>query len=141
MDDARLFPPADESQDRAANVGRIVQLLAPQLGQPVHAPAPLDGGITNRNFRVRLGERDYVVRIPGKDTDLLGIDRQAERAANELAASLGIAPAVAAFLTEPPCLVTEFVEGTPLVETDLAAPEGIEAAVRALRTLHDSGGS
>ena len=54
---------------------------------------PLAGGITNRNYRARFGETDYVIRVPGKDTSLLEIDRQAERVANERAARVGIAPA------------------------------------------------
>ena len=47
------------------------------LGAPTGTPIALDGGITNRNFRVRFGGRDYVVRLPGKDTALLGIGREA----------------------------------------------------------------
>ena len=53
---------------------------------------PLDGGITNRNFRVNFGGTDYVVRLPGKNTDLLGIDREAERLATKRAAELGPRP-------------------------------------------------
>ena len=52
-----------------------------------------EGGITNRNYRARFGGRDYVIRVPGKDTSLLEIDRGAERIANERAAAIGIAPA------------------------------------------------
>ena len=65
-------------------------------------PAPLAGGITNRNYRFKLGEREHVIRVPGKDTGLLGIDRDAERLANERAAEIGIAPPVAAMLSDPP---------------------------------------
>jgi thiamine kinase-like enzyme len=139
MDDATLFPSADESQDVASNIRRIVELLEPRLGPAGGEPAALDGGITNRNFRMRLGDGEYVIRVPGKDTELLGIDREAERAANDLAASLEIAPPVAAFLTDPPCLVTKFVVGEPLAEADLATGDGIVAAARPLRLLHDSG--
>jgi thiamine kinase-like enzyme len=139
MDDATLFPAADESQDIGANIARIVQLLEPRLGSPQGTPVPLDGGITNRNFRMRLGAGDYVIRLPGKDTDLLGIDREAECAANDLASSLGIAPRVAAFLNDPHCLVTVFVEGSPMADGDLAAAEGVSTAAVALRALHDSG--
>ena len=38
----------------------IVDQLTGQLG-PLHGePVPLEGGITNRNFRVRFGAGDYV---------------------------------------------------------------------------------
>ncbi len=98
-------------------------------------PQPLDGGITNRNFRVTLGGADYVIRRPGKDTDLLGIDREAERLANEAAAQLGIAPAVAAALDD--CLVTRFIVCEPVQSQELR--DGVEEVARALRSFHDSG--
>ena len=69
-------------------VARLSALLGPRQGGVL----PLEGGITNRNFRVNFGGNDYVVRLPGKDTDLLGIDREAERLATKRAAELGIGP-------------------------------------------------
>jgi thiamine kinase-like enzyme len=98
------------------------------------SPDPLSGGITNRNFRATLGGADYVIRLPGKDTDLLGIDRQAERLATEAAARLGIAPAVAATLED--CLITNFIVCEPVQRQDLL--DGVEAVARALRSFHDS---
>ena len=38
---------------------------------------PLGGGITNHNFVVRVDGKAYVLRIAGRDTGLLGIDRRA----------------------------------------------------------------
>jgi thiamine kinase-like enzyme len=122
-------------------VVRIVQELVPRLGEQDSDPVPLGGGITNRNFRVRMGGRDYVVRVPGKDTDLLGIDRVAERDANALAASLQIAPGVAALLTDPPALVTEFVEGEAMSPQRLREPETLAKVAAALEAFHDSGES
>jgi thiamine kinase-like enzyme len=113
----------------------IVDRLAERLGAVDGEPVALDGGITNRNFRVRFGARDCVLRLPGKDTGLLGIDRSAERIASEEAARLGIAPAVAA--ADEDCLVTEFLAGGPIDGERLrAAPE---SAATALRAFHDSG--
>ena len=72
-------------------VVRIVQTLSPELGEPEGESRPLEGGITNRNYLVTLGGNRYVIRVPGKDTSLLGIDRSAEREANENAAAIGVA--------------------------------------------------
>jgi thiamine kinase-like enzyme len=110
---------------------RLEQLLGPAAG----APTPLDGGITNRNYRVTLGGEEYVVRLPGKDTNLLGISREAERVATEAAAALGIAPAVAATLDE--CLVTSFIACGPVTAEGLA--DGVEEIAAALRAFHDCG--
>ncbi len=113
----------------------ILRRLEPTLGSLSGEPEPLSGGITNRNFRATLGGTDYVIRQPGKDTDLLGIDRQAERLATEAAARLRIAPAVAAALEE--CLVTRFIECRPLQREDLL--DGVEEIALELRSFHDSG--
>jgi len=95
----------------------------------------VEGGITNRNYRVRLGEGVYVLRLPGKDTSLLGISREAERVANQTAARLGIAPAVRA--AEDHTILTEFMLCEPLDPDRLRAEPGQVAA--ALRAFHDSG--
>lgn len=120
-------------------IAQIVAALELQLGAPRGDPVPLDGGITNRNYRANLGGDDYVIRVPGKRTDELGIDREAERSANESAASLGISPPVAAMLTEPPALVTAFVEGEQMDPSGLRKPSVLSEVAGALRRLHDSG--
>lgn len=109
------------------------------LGPLAGAAVPLEGGITNRNYRARLGGREVVIRTPGKDTGLLGIDRGAERAANECAARVGVAPTVLAALTDPPCLVTEFVAGRELSAEDLRRPAALAEVAAALRAVHDCG--
>ncbi len=67
-------------------VGRLAALLGPREG----GVAILEGGITNHNFRVNFGGTDYVVRLPGKQTELLGIDREAEQMATRRASELGL---------------------------------------------------
>ena len=120
-------------------IAQILERLAPVLGEAEGEPVPLEGGITNRNFRVRFGDRDCVVRVPGKDTSLLGIDRGAERIANERAARIGVAPPVAAALDDPPAIVTEFVEGRGMEAADLVAPKTLTGVARSLRAIHDFG--
>jgi thiamine kinase-like enzyme len=123
----------------SAELVRIVQKLTPELGEAEGEPRPLEGGITNRNYMVTLGGNGYVIRVPGKDTSLLGIDRDAEREANENAASLGVAPRVVAQLDDPPCLVTEFVECQEMVPEDLRDPETMKRVIGSLRMVHGSG--
>jgi thiamine kinase-like enzyme len=116
-------------------VARLAALLGPRDGTVVQ----LEGGITNRNFRVNFGGTDYVVRLPGKRTQLLGIDREAECIANKAAAELGIAPRVAALLDQPSALVTAFVSGREMKADELREPETIAEVAHDLRQLHDSG--
>jgi hypothetical protein len=112
---------------------RIVQTLSPELGEPEGESRPLEGGITNRNYLVTLGGNRYVIRVPGKDTSLLGIDRSAEREANENAAAIGVAPRVVAQLDDPPCLVTEFVTCTEMTAEDLREPAAMKTVMGLLR--------
>ena len=77
-------------------------------GQPVKVEM-LGGGITNHNFKVVVDGDVLVLRIGGKDTALLGIDREHEYEAALMAARLGIGPEVLRFADG--VLVTRFVEG------------------------------
>jgi len=114
-------------------VARLSALLGPREG----GVRPLDGGITNRNFLVHFGGDEYVVRLPGKDTNLLGIDREAECQATKQASELGIGPRVAAMLENPPCLVTCFVEGDGMTSEQLRARTADVGQM--LRAMHESG--
>jgi thiamine kinase-like enzyme len=121
----------------AAGVGGLEEILArleSSLGPLAGVPAALSGGITNDNFRVTLGGEEYVIRLHGRNTALLGIDRGAERLASNAAAGLGIAPAVSASYED--CLVTRFVACDPLSPHEVAERAG-EIAL-ALRHFHDS---
>jgi len=91
---------------------------------------PLGGGITNRNFKVEVGGQEFVLRIGGTDTELLGIDREAEHAASSVAAELGLGPEVVAFIEPEGYLVTRFVDGE-------VGKIDVDRVGGALRLLHD----
>jgi thiamine kinase-like enzyme len=97
----------------------------------------LGGGITNRNFRITVDDEEFVLRIGGKDTALLGIDRHDEHEASLVAAGLGVAPEVIRFLEPEGYLVTRFVKGAPVPVEDLRQPERLRAFAQTLRRVHD----
>jgi thiamine kinase-like enzyme len=97
----------------------------------------LGGGITNRNLKVTLDGEAFVLRIGGKDTELLGIDREAEQEASVVAASLGIGPEVVEFVRPEGWLVTRFVAGRPIPPEEMRRRENVERAARVLRRLHE----
>ena len=80
------------SPDRAGRVAACPASSRPRWpawsrARPARGRAgPLDGGITNRNYRVTLGGEPLVVRLRGKRTGPLGIDRDTECLAAERAA-------------------------------------------------------
>jgi len=69
----------------------------------------LGGGITNHNVKVTRPDGVVVLRVAGKDTDLLGIDRTVELAATRAAAEVGVGPEVVDFVEPEGWLVTRFV--------------------------------
>jgi thiamine kinase-like enzyme len=96
----------------------------------------LGGGITNHNLKVVVGGETFVLRVAGRDTGLLGIDRQVELAATEAAAALGIGPEVVDFVEPEGWLVTRFVEGETPPPERMREPEQLERVARALRVFH-----
>jgi thiamine kinase-like enzyme len=97
---------------------------------------PITSGITNANVKVELDGAAFVVRLPGTDTELLGIDRHAELEATRTAAVAGVGPEVVDFVDG--CLVTRFVEGDPIPMDDLQRPDVLEKVVRSIRAIHTS---
>lgn len=116
-------------------LSELLPALERALGAAEGSPQPLSGGITNRNYRLNLGGRDCVLRLPGQDTGLLGIDRRAECLAADRAASLGIGPQL--LYADDNCIVTAYVIGSAAdVERLRKSPAEL---ARALRAFHDSG--
>ena len=96
----------------------------------------LDGGITNRNFKVSLDDGTYVLRIGGRNTELLGVDRVAEHAASLAAHAAGVAPEVIACLEPEGYLVIRFVEGRSPPPEELREPALLGTVAAALRAFH-----
>jgi thiamine kinase-like enzyme len=105
----------------------------------VHAIEPLEGGITNRNYRVSFGGPDgecFVVRAPGENTALLGIDRRHEEEAARQAAALGVGPEVVACIEPEGALVTRFIPGRGASPEELRSPPLLTEAAALLRVVH-----
>jgi thiamine kinase-like enzyme len=98
---------------------------------------PLGGGITNHNFKVTVDGEAFALRIGGKDTELLGIDRDSEHAAARVAASRQIGPDVVAYVEPEGYLVTRFIDGRPIPPEKMRRPEMIRRVAEVLRRLHD----
>ena len=98
---------------------------------------PLGGGITNHNFLVRGNGERFVLRIGGKDTELLGIDRRAEHDAARAAAEVGVGPEVVGFVEPEGYLVTRFVEGEPVPPAELRSAEALRETAALLRRVHE----
>jgi thiamine kinase-like enzyme len=97
---------------------------------------PITAGITNRNYRVDIAGGSFVLRLAGKDTELLGIDRAAERAAGAAAADAGVGPEIFAYLPDHGALVTRFVSGAHVSEEALRTEAVLDSVVRSAKAIH-----
>jgi thiamine kinase-like enzyme len=115
------------------DVQSIVERIWP--GQEARVEV-LGGGITNHNFKVEVGDGAYVLRIAGRDTEMLGIDRAVEHDAALAAAAVGVGPEVVTFVEPEGYLVTRFIEGTIVPVEQMREPEWTRRAAHALRAVH-----
>ncbi len=97
---------------------------------------PLTGGITNANFRIEVNGDVFVLRIPGADTELLGIVRSAECAVSQAAGEIGIGPEVFYVIEPEGYLVTSFIEGHRPSPEELGQPSNIRRVADVICRIH-----
>jgi thiamine kinase-like enzyme len=98
----------------------------------------LGGGITNHNFKVEVEGGEFVLRMGGARTELLGIDRAAEHAAGVRAFEVGVGPEVVAFVPSQGWLVARFIDGKTISPEQMREPETLLRVMGALRRFHDA---
>jgi len=98
--------------------------------------SPLVGGITNQNYRVDIGGETFVLRVGGKGTHLLGIDRGRESICTAIAAQVGVGAEVLHFLTSEDVLVTRFIIGTGISPELAAQDETLRRIVNSMKRYH-----
>lgn len=117
----------------AADAHRIAAQLWP--GAAV-ALEELPGGITNANYKATGPDGTYVIRLFGRDAELLAIDRANEEAATSMAAGLGIGAELIISVPEEGYLVTRFLPGRSVTSEQMHSPAMLARVVETLRTLH-----
>ena len=94
---------------------------------------PLEGGMTNSNFRVEHGDEIFFVRL-GEDIPEHGVYRFNELAASRAAFSCGISPEVVH--QESGAMVLRFIEGKTLKSENLRDHSTMEKVVTLLKKCH-----
>ena len=95
-------------------------------------PAPLPGGITNKNYLVTDRGQKFVVRL-GQDIPIHGVMRFNELAASRAAFEAGVSPEV--IYAEPGALVLRYIEGRALSPELVRDPELLPARGGSDQTL------
>ncbi|CAN5905662.1 phosphotransferase family protein [soil metagenome] len=92
-------------------------------------------GMTNRTYRVCVGGRRVIVRMPSPGADPV-VDRADELANTRVAAAEGLAPAVVHADITRHLLVTAFVDGPTLRPSDIGRGDMIERVATLLAGVH-----
>jgi len=96
----------------------------------------LTGGLTNTNYKVTSPSGCYVVRISGKDTSLLAIDRENEVHNTIAAAETGVGAPFVAAVPEQDALVLGFLDGEVMDSERLRRGDRLGAIASSCRRLH-----
>ena len=96
----------------------------------------LEGGITNRNYRLRRPEGDLVVRLSDPGSSDLAIDRENEHLNTLAAAEAGAGPEVVDYRRGEGILVVRWIEGRTFTPDDVGTPENLPRIAAACRNLH-----
>lgn len=99
--------------------------------------SPLTGGITNENFRIEVNGDVFVLRIPGADTELLGIVRATECAVSQLVGDIGIGPKVFYVIEPEGYLVASFIDGKLPPPKELGQRENIRRVAETVHRVHE----
>lgn len=132
----RLFAGGDTM---SLSVGEAIARVPQWAGVEDVQIDPLGGGITNQNYRVTVAGGAFVLRLAGEDTELLGINRSNEHAANVAAARAGVAPEVVYFIEPEGYLVTRFIDGGPISIEEMGTQANIRRVAEALTRVHSMG--
>jgi len=96
----------------------------------------LSGGLTNVNLKVTTEDGSVVVRIAQAGSELLAIDRDAERRNSEAAAEAGVGAPVIDYVEDPRLLVVGFIEGHTFTDDDLRDGGHLTRVAAACKQLH-----
>ena len=100
--------------------------------------SPLSGGLTNENYLVTAGGVKYVMRLPGRSTDLLASDRANEVYNTKAAATTGIGPKVLEHVAGVDVMVLEFIPGPTMSAKTLQSPQMAARMAQSFHRLHNS---
>ena len=113
----------------------VIGAIPEWAGRAVTA-TPVVGGLTNRNYRVVVDGTPMFVRIPGRATELLAVDRANELHNMRAAARVGAAPRVLHVLPGWDVFVLEWLPGDTMSNDAFAAPGMPARIAETLRRLH-----
>jgi thiamine kinase-like enzyme/choline kinase/predicted transcriptional regulator len=99
------------------------------------------GGMTNKNYKVLINDKEYVLRIPGNGTEQM-INRKEEMVNSSIASELGIDTDIIYFNADTGVKITELISNAETLTGKTAKrQDNMVLTTDLLRKLHNSGES
>lgn len=96
------------------------------------------GGMTNNNYKARVKEKEYVIRIPGAGTNEM-IDRKSEAINSSLVAKAGIDAEILYYDVNTGTKISAMIEGAETINPAMAKMQiNMKKITDILRKLHNS---
>jgi len=97
----------------------------------------LNGGLSNSSVLLQIGEQRCVLRLNGRDSEALAINRRQEASAHRSAAQQGLAPALLYQHPHQRFQVSEYLQGRNWTEADLSDPSQLNKLAGLLASIHN----
>ncbi|WP_019420499.1 phosphotransferase [Paenibacillus sp. OSY-SE] len=97
---------------------------------------PLQGGCKNDTYKVTADEVSYVLRMNDQQNTYLQLDRPMELKALSEANRFGITPEVMMTENATDCVITAYIDGSMLKESQLKDPEIASQLISKLKLIH-----
>jgi len=92
--------------------------------------------MTNKNYRVQVDGISYFLRIPGKATELLSINRENEHFNTVAASQAGVSPKILYYLEPESVMVLQYLDAKTMSVPSLQSADALRKIARSLRMLH-----
>lgn len=97
------------------------------------------GGLSNKNFKVTLGNDVYVLRVPGSGSEGM-VERRNEEVNSLLACQIGINPDILYFNNQTGVKLARFIQNAETLNAaTVQRPDNMRQIATILRKLHNSG--
>lgn len=136
----RYIYPKLKRKEQEVKMNLIKKMLCEELHIEESEIIDIDvvGGMTNKNFKVTLGEQDYILRIPGNGTEEM-ISRRSEKHNSMIANRLGLDTDIHHFNDKNGIKLSKFIENAETINPTTAKREDNMILIAdVLKKLHTS---
>ena len=117
------------------SIQALLPEIAPHLANPFQIE-PLDGGTNNQTYKISGLNQTLVLKMVGRQQDLLGLDPEQEAVALQRASIASIGPRVVYHSRQGNFLLLEFLQGKLLDASDLHSPTVLRDLIMQLQVVH-----